>query len=58
MVDIVTVANRRQFASHMASMFEDRKRVFVDRLRWDLTVIGDRFEIDRFDGAAATYLLL
>lgn len=58
MVDIITVANRRQFASQMASMFEDRKRVFVDRLRWDLAVIGDRFEIDRFDDAAATYLLL
>jgi len=58
MVDIVTAANRQRFVRQMASMFEDRKRVFVDLFRWDLAVIGGRFEIDQFDDAAAVYLLI
>lgn len=58
MVDIVTAENRHRFAKPMASMFEDRKRVFVDLFRWELMVIGGRFEIDQFDDAAAVYLLI
>lgn len=58
MVDIVTAANRRQFARQMAAMFEDRKRVFVDLFKWNLAIIGGRFEIDQFDDATAVYLLL
>jgi acyl homoserine lactone synthase len=40
-----------------AAMFEDRKRLFVDMLRWDVPVIGGRFEIDAFDGDEATYIV-
>lgn len=40
-----------------ASMFADRKRLFVDTLRWDVPVVDGRFEIDGFDGAAAIYLI-
>jgi len=40
-----------------ASMFLDRKRLFVDKLGWDVPVIEGRFEVDGFDGAAATYLI-
>lgn len=40
------------------AMFEARKRVFVDRLKWDVPVHADRFEIDQFDTARATYLVL
>jgi N-acyl-L-homoserine lactone synthetase len=38
------------------SMHIDRKKVFVDTLRWDVPVVGD-FEIDRFDNEQAMYLI-
>lgn len=38
-------------------MFEDRKSIFVDLLKWDLPVI-DGFEMDRFDDSNATYLIV
>ncbi|SEH12841.1 acyl-homoserine lactone synthase [Sphingopyxis sp. YR583] len=40
------------------SMFEARKRLFVDLLDWDLDVVDERFEIDRFDDAYATYIIV
>lgn len=42
----------------LRSMFEARKRVFVDLLKWDVPVLGNRYEIDQFDTADATYLIL
>jgi len=42
----------------LRSMFEARKRVFIDLLRWDLPVVGGRFEIDEFDLEPATYVVL
>lgn len=39
-------------------MFEARKRVFVDLLRWDVPVLAGRFEVDQFDDGHATYLIL
>jgi acyl homoserine lactone synthase len=39
-----------------AAMFEDRRRLFVDLLRWDVPVVGGRFEIDQFDGPNALYV--
>lgn len=41
----------------LESMFEARKRLFIDLLDWDLEVVDDRFEIDRFDDAYATYIV-
>lgn len=40
------------------NMFEARKRVFVDLLKWDVPVLNDRFEIDQFDTPFASYLIL
>lgn len=40
------------------NMFEARKRVFVDLLKWDVPVLDDRYEIDQFDTPHATYLIL
>jgi acyl-homoserine lactone synthase len=40
-----------------ASMFEDRKTLFVDLLGWDVPVVGDRYEIDGYDGDKAVYLI-
>lgn len=40
-----------------ASMFEDRKTLFVDLLGWDVPVVGGRYEIDSYDGDKAVYLI-
>lgn len=42
----------------MRSMFEARKRVFVDLLGWDLPVLAGRYEVDQFDDVHARYLIL
>lgn len=42
----------------MGHMFEDRKRVFVDLLNWDVPIVDDRYEIDQFDGPDAVYMLV
>ena len=42
----------------VCAMFEARKRVFVDLLGWDVPVVDGRFEIDQFDGAHATYVIV
>ena len=42
----------------LRSMFEDRKSVFVDLLKWDLPVLDGRFELDQFDDEHATYLII
>jgi acyl-homoserine lactone synthase len=39
-------------------MFEDRKSVFVDLLKWDLPVLEGRFELDDFDDSRATYIII
>ncbi|ACB96540.1 autoinducer synthesis protein [Beijerinckia indica subsp. indica ATCC 9039] len=39
-------------------MFEDRKRVFVDLLRWNVPVSEGRYEIDQFDDEYAIYLIV
>lgn len=50
----------REPAEHaiLHPMFAARKSVFVDLLKWDVPVLDDRFEIDRFDDRHATYLIL
>jgi len=40
------------------SMFAERKRVFVDLLRWDIPVIGGCYEIDQFDNERAVYIVI
>ena len=42
----------------LRSMFEARKRVFVDLLKWDVPVLDGRFEVDQFDTPDAVYLVL
>src|SRR3546814_16078328 len=41
----------------MTSMFADRKRLFVDLMRWSVPVVDDHYEIDQFDNAEAVYLI-
>jgi N-acyl-L-homoserine lactone synthetase len=42
----------------LRSMFEDRKSVFADLLKWDVPVLDGRFELDEFDDEHATYLII
>jgi N-acyl-L-homoserine lactone synthetase len=42
----------------LRSMFAARKSVFVDLLKWDVPVLDGAYEIDQFDDAHATYLIL
>jgi N-acyl-L-homoserine lactone synthetase len=42
----------------LRSMFEARKRVFVDLLKWNVPILEGRFEIDQFDDTHASYLIL
>jgi acyl-homoserine lactone synthase len=39
-------------------MFEARKRVFVDLLKWDVPTLEERYELDQFDDAHAAYLIV
>lgn len=38
-------------------MLEDRKRLFVDLLGWNIATTASRFEIDQFDGGSAIYIV-
>lgn len=42
----------------LQAMFEARKRVFVDLLKWDVPVLGKKYEVDQFDTPDAVYLIL
>ena len=45
-------------AAALRAMFEARKHVFIDLLKWDLHAVADRFEIDQFDDEHSRYLVL
>lgn len=57
MVHVVTAQDRAHFSEALAQMHRDRKRVFVDRLGWKLSVVDGEYEIDQFDTDQAVYLL-
>ncbi|QGN54091.1 acyl-homoserine-lactone synthase [Novosphingobium sp. Gsoil 351] len=42
----------------LRSMFEARKRVFIDLLKWDVPVLEGRYELDQFDDEHAEYLVI
>lgn len=42
----------------LRSMFEARKRVFIDLLGWDIPALDGKYEVDHFDVADARYLIL
>ena len=42
----------------LRAMFEARKQVFVDLLKWDVPVLEGRYEVDQFDDEHATYLIV
>lgn len=57
MLQVITRANRAQHGELIGEMHRDRKRVFVDRLGWQVPVLEGEFEIDQFDGPGAVYLV-
>ena len=58
MVIVATAPPHPLESEALRTMFEARKRVFVDLLKWDVPVIGGRFEMDQFDDDHATYLIV
>jgi len=58
MLLIVVSTNRALEHKAMRTMFETRKRVFIDLLKWDIPALADRFELDHFDDTEATYLIV
>ncbi|WP_324698909.1 acyl-homoserine-lactone synthase [Novosphingobium sp. RL4] len=44
--------------SVLRSMFEARKRVFIDLLGWDVPSLAGRYELDQFDTPDAKYIVL
>lgn len=42
----------------LAQMYQERKRVFIDLLRWDLPALDGRYEIDQFDTPSTIYLII
>jgi len=42
----------------LRAMFEARKQIFVDLLKWDVPVLDGRYEVDQFDDEHANYLIV
>lgn len=57
MIRIIAGRHSTAHVRLLDSMFEDRKRLFVDLLGWDVPVINGRYELDRFDHARAIYIV-
>jgi N-acyl-L-homoserine lactone synthetase len=57
MIDVVLPEARFAHAAALMQMHRDRKRAFVDILRWDLPSRGSWLEVDEFDNDHAVYLL-
>jgi len=57
MISHVNSTNIGRHEHAMDGMFKDRKRVFVDILRWDVPVEGE-YERDQFDNQDAEYFII
>lgn len=57
MIRLIQGQQGRQSRGLLDAMHADRKRVFVDRLKWDLPVEAGRYERDGFDDDHAVYLV-
>ncbi len=55
---ITTPSSALSSDAAVRNMFEARKRVFVDLLKWDVPVLNNKYEIDQFDTPHANYLIL
>lgn len=57
MLNVVDKQNNQEHRDILSMMFMDRKRIFIDLLKWDIPVDGD-FERDQFDDDDAEYLIV
>ncbi len=57
MVQVINANNRHKYAPAVEAMHRDRKKIFVDNLKWNVPVDGD-YEVDQFDTPDATYLVV
>src|SRR3546814_13427665 len=57
MVKLITAQNAAEHQNLMRAMHRDRKRIFIDILKWDLPHEAD-FELDQFDDDDAEYLIV
>jgi len=57
MVHVITSHDRDYFSGLLAHMHQDRRRVFVERLGWDLPAPEGEEEYDQFDTDEAIYLI-
>jgi acyl-homoserine lactone synthase len=57
MVHLVNHCNRERYVALLQSMHQDRKRIFVDALKWDVPHDG-HCERDQFDDDYAEYLIV
>lgn len=57
MVQVINETNWSHHLSKIDGMLKDRKRVFVDILKWDIQTDGE-YETDQFDNSAAEYLVV
>lgn len=58
MVAIEVGAGQPSESAALRGMFEARKRVFVDLLKWDVPVLDGRYEVDQFDDEHARYIIV
>ena len=58
MINVVTAENRDRYEPLLRDMHRDRKRVFIDRLKWTVPVVDGDQEIDQFDHDGAVYLII
>lgn len=56
-IKVVDNSARLRFSKHLVEMHHDRKRVFVDRLGWQLRAPGSWLEVDEFDNEYTVYLI-
>lgn len=56
MIQIITSENRTLFRQALTQMHLQRKRLFIDEMRWPLTEVAG-LEIDQFDSEEAIYLI-
>jgi acyl-homoserine lactone synthase len=58
MLLVIDSINRALEHKALRTMYEARKRVFIDLLKWDLPALAGRYELDQFDDIYATYLIV
>jgi acyl homoserine lactone synthase len=56
MIRLVRGVERDKFADYVDQMHKLRRRVFYDRMGWDVPIVGD-WEVDRFDELDPLYIL-